>query len=72
MPWETKTVMEQRKAFVAAVENNEGSISALCRAYGISRKTGYKWLKRAAEGQQLCDQSRCPHLQPSKTARETE
>ena len=72
MPWETKTVMEQRKAFVAAVENGEGSISRLCREYGISRKTGYKWLNRAAQGQQLCDQSRCPHLQPSKTARETE
>lgn len=72
MPWETKTVMEQRKAFIAAVENKEGTVSALCRAYGISRKTAYKWLKRASEGQQLCDQSRCPHLQPSKTAKETE
>ncbi len=72
MPWETKTVKEQRKAFVAAVENHEGSVSALCRVYGISRKTGYKWLKRASEGQPLCDQSRCPHLQPAKTAKETE
>ena len=72
MPWETKTVMEQRKAFVAAVENGEGTVSALCRVYGISRKTGYKWLNRASLGQLLCDQSRCPNLQPSKTAKETE
>lgn len=72
MPWEQRTVMKQREAFVAAAENKEGSMSALCRAYGISRKTGYKWVKRAAQGQPLCDQSRCPHLQPSKTAKETE
>ncbi len=47
-------------------------MSALCREYGISRKTGYKWMKRHSLGQQLCDQSRCPHRQPSKTAEETE
>ena len=29
-------------------------------------------IKRAAEGQRLCDQSRCPHRQPSKTAPEME
>lgn len=72
MPWERKTVMEQREAFVLAAEEGEKTISALCREYGISRKTGYKWLGRAKKGQQLCDQSRCPHRQPSKTARDTE
>ena len=72
MPWETRTVMEEREAFVLAAERGEKSISALCREFGISRKTGYKWLNRAKEGQQLCDQSRCPHRQPSKTARDTE
>ena len=72
MPWETKTVMEEREAFVLAVEQGEKSIATLCREFGISRKTGYKWLNRAKEGQQLCDQSRCPHRQPSKTARDTE
>lgn len=72
MPWETKTVISEREAFVAAVENSEGTVSALCRAYGISRKTGYKWLKRAEKGERLCDQSRSPHLQPSKTAKEIE
>lgn len=72
MPWETKTVMEEREAFVLAVELGEKSIATLCREFGISRKTGYKWLNRAKEGQPLCDQSRCPHRQPSKTARDTE
>ena len=72
MPWETKTVMEEREAFVLAAERGEKAIAVLCREFGISRKTGYKWLNRAKEGQQLCDQSRCPHRQPSKTARDTE
>lgn len=72
MPWEKKTVMDQRVDFVAAAEAGDKTISDLCREYGISRKTGYKWIKRAAMGQQLCDQSRCPHRQPSKTDMETE
>lgn len=72
MPWETKTVMKQREEFIEAAEANSVNFSALCREYGISRKTGYKWLKRAQMGQQLLDKSRCPHRQPSKTAEETE
>lgn len=72
MSWEMKTVMEQRAAFIAEAETHQESFSALCRRYGISRKTGYKWVKRVSEGLPLCDQSRRPDLQPSKTARETE
>jgi transposase InsO family protein len=72
MPWEKKTVMEQREAFVCEAAQGEKTISELCRAYGISRKTGYKWIKRAEEGQSLCDQSRRPRRQPSKTAPEVE
>lgn len=72
MSWETKTVMEQRKQFVEEAAADRESISSLCRKYGISRKTGYKWIKREAEGLQLCDQSRRPHQQPSKTAGEIE
>ena len=48
------------------------TVSDLCRKYEISRKTGYKWIKRAAEGLLLCDQSRRPHQQPSKTAENIE
>ena len=64
--------MEQREEFVLAVEAGNRTISELCREFGISRKTGYKWINRSALGQQLCDQSRCPHRQPSKTGRDTE
>ncbi len=72
MPWERKTVMEQREAFVEAVLRREKSVTSLCQEFGISRKTGYKWLNRAALGQQLSDESRCPHRQPSKTAGDIE
>ena len=72
MPWETKTVMEQREQFVNEVMARKSTVTALCLKYGISRKTGYKWLKRAAEGLPLCDQSRRPNRQPSKTAEEIE
>jgi hypothetical protein len=47
-----------------SVEN----LAALCRAYGISRQTGYKWLSRylAAHGrvEALADRSRRPHTSP--------
>ncbi len=50
----------------------DANISQLCREYGISRKTGYKWINRSELGLPLCDQSRRPNRQPSKTADEVE
>lgn len=72
MSWETKTVMEQRKQFIIAASAEDANISGLCREFGISRKTGHKWINRAEQGLPLCDQSRRPHRQPSKTADEVE
>ena len=72
MSWETKTVMEQRKQFVLAASAEGANISELCRQYGISRKTGHKWINRADLGLPLCDQSRRPNRQPSKTADDIE
>lgn len=45
MPWTEKVPM-QRLQFISACEAGTHSISELCRLHGISRKTGYKWLKR--------------------------
>jgi len=72
MSWETKTVMEQRKEFIIAASLEGANISRLCREFGVSRKTGHKWINRAEMGLPLCDQSRRPHRQPSKTADESE
>jgi transposase InsO family protein len=51
------------------VEEDEEFFTELCRAYGISRKTGYKWCRRyAAQGvSALADQSRAPQRQAGAT-----
>lgn len=72
MPWKEKTVPMSRAEFVRRALQGEKSLSALCREYGISRPTGYKWLKRAQTQQGLADQSRAPHRRPHKTPPETE
>jgi hypothetical protein len=41
--------------------------TALCRLYGISRPTGYKWAKRAKEERSLAEHSRRPLHSPNAT-----
>lgn len=72
MPWKENTVMSKRESFTAEALLHETSFAALCRRYGISRKTGYKWLDRAREGLSLEDQSRQPHHSPGRTPPEME
>lgn len=72
MPWERKTVMEQREAFVADAQRAVESFSALCRRYGVSRKTGYKWLRRAENDEPMEDRRRTPRASPGKTPPEVE
>ena len=72
MPWRTGSVMDQRVAFVLAASPPGVNRAALCRQFGISRKTGYKWLAReAAAGSvvALADRSRRPHRIGRRTAR---
>jgi transposase-like protein len=50
MPWrQEKGPQEQRESFVKEALGGERPFGQLCREYRISRKTGYKWRKRAAE-----------------------
>lgn len=67
MPWKEKTVMEQRKEFIEQAAECT-NFSALCREYGISRKTGYKWLNRFREDGSVSDRSRRPKHPHAKTA----
>ena len=46
MPWKETCAMLERRRFVEDRVSLEESFSQLCRRYGISRKTGYKWLDR--------------------------
>ena len=45
MPWKEVSVVNLRKEFVDLARNSE-NITRLCKNFGISRKTGYKWLER--------------------------
>jgi len=67
MPWECRTVEEVRKEFVQAA-NSSRNFSAICREFGITRRTGYKWLNRES----MSNQSRRPHRSPHQTSSETE
>ena len=46
MPWRNTCTMEERISFIKAAEGGEVPLSVLCQQFGISRKTGYKWLSR--------------------------
>ncbi|RMD65538.1 helix-turn-helix domain-containing protein [Candidatus Parcubacteria bacterium] len=50
MPWKETCAMDERAEFVLAAREENRNLSALCRNFGISRKTGYKWLKRYEAG----------------------
>lgn len=68
MPWMETAPMEQRTAFIAAYQQGLYSMTDLCARYGVSRKTGYKWLARFTESGRrgLHDQSRAPHHCPHR------
>lgn len=61
MPWKETSVMEERLRFIARLLEGEG-MSDVCRAFGISRKTGYKIFNRYKDDglEALTDRSRRP------------
>ena len=71
MPWESKTVEELRKEFIVAA-NSSNNFSSVCREFGITRKTGYKWIERYRNGEKLNDKSRKPNTTSNKTPIEVE
>jgi transposase-like protein len=50
MPWKASSVMDERMRFVVEVEQGEYSVTELCQIYGVSRETGYVWLRRYGAG----------------------
>ena len=69
MAWKESDSVSERLDFVKLVSAEGANIAAICRRFGVSRKTGYKWLKRWRENDQkpLCDRSRRPSRSPGKT-----
>lgn len=66
MPWENKSVEELRKEFILSAQDCS-NISSLCREFGISRKTGYKWINKYNQGLPLSNGSHVPNTVPNKT-----
>ena len=48
MPWKEVSTMDLREEFVMLASHETANHSTLCARFGISRKTGYKWLDRFA------------------------
>jgi transposase InsO family protein len=69
MPWENRGVMSLREEFIARAQESDENLSQLCREYGISRKTAYKWISRyEKEGLLgLTDRPRRPLHMPART-----
>jgi transposase InsO family protein len=65
---------EIRLAFVHQVDTLHASVTDACETFGISRKTGYKWLRRYRQppGLPLVDHSRRPRSSPNCTEKAIE
>ena len=74
MPWRVVSVVSERAEFVRQAESGVVSFRELCRRFGVSTPTGYKWLRRyQSEGVAgLEDRSRRPVRSPSRTTPELE
>lgn len=68
MPWKECSSMSERDEFVARYQAGKESLTSLARAYGVSRKTAYRWVRRAEAGEPLTDRSRRPHTSPGATS----
>lgn len=69
MPWQEESTMQLRRQLIQDVHSGATPLTELCAAYGISRKTAYKWLTRYDAGgvAALADQSRRPQTSPTAT-----
>ena len=67
MLWARTDWMSERVKFIAGYLEYEACFSDLCRDFGISRRTGYKWVRRynAAGVSALEERSRAPHAHPN-------
>jgi transposase InsO family protein len=73
VPWRVSHTVNERMKFVVRLDAGE-AMSDLCREFGISRKTGYKfWERYKRQGLQgLADVSRAPKRVARRTAPEIE
>lgn len=46
MPWTERKPMDEKVLLIADYLRDSADFTTLCRRYGVSRKTGYKWVAR--------------------------
>src|SRR5271154_1011896 len=63
MPWKESRIVDQRLQFLSTYQKEEMSVSELCREFGVSRPTGYRWINRYKESgpEGLLNLSSKPH-----------
>jgi putative transposase len=71
MPWKVRSPLDERMIFMGRMQSGE-KVTDLCKEFGISRKTAYKFIgryeKKGSAG--LHDVSRRPHHCPHETPEE--
>jgi transposase InsO family protein len=88
VPWKVQSPMSLREELVTLASAPDANFSALCRRFGVSRKTGYKWIARhrtaGSDGggddvgagdrvaEALADRSRRPRTSPTRTSDDLE
>jgi putative transposase len=67
--WGEVNVKDKRKEFIYKYEEKMHNFASLCREYGISRPTGYKWIARFKEEglEGIREKSRAPLIQSHET-----
>jgi len=69
MAWREVSTMSARREFVSLAMQPESNVRELCRRFGISPTTGYKWIDRGSRADETyLDRSRRPHHSPHRTA----
>lgn len=67
MPWKETDAMKEKRSFIEAMLKQNRPFRELCREWGISEKTGYKWRSRFLEQGYagLAEESRAPRDHPN-------
>jgi transposase InsO family protein len=73
MGWSEESIMSIRREFARLAGQEGANVRELCRRYGISPTTGYKWIERAGDpAETYQDRSRRPAHSPNRTDEATE
>lgn len=74
MPWQARDTMSLRREFVELALQEGSNRRELCRRFGVSPKTAYKWMARYGQAgvTGLSDRSRRPRSSPDRSGPDRE